>query len=198
MTSDDSYPDLVARLKSGADAAARAVFERFTSRLIELTRRQLDARLRHKIDPEDVVQSAYKSFFVRFGSTLGQQSWDGLWGLLTLITLRKCSDRVRYYRTEARDARREAAAPASSEVPEPWRDAVGREPTPDEAAVLAETVEALMRDLDADERPIVELSLQGYSTQEISTRLGRAERSVRRLRERIRQRLERMQVEEAN
>lgn len=193
MPSEDSFPDLLARLKSGKDIAARAVFERFTGRLIDLTRRQLDARLRHKIDPEDVVQSAYKSFFVRFGDTLANQSWDGLWGLLTLITLRKCSDRVRYYRTEGRNIAREAAAPAAPEMPEPWRDAVGREPTPEEAAVLAETVEALLRDLDQDERPIVELSLQGYSTQEISTQLGRAERSVRRLRERVRQRLERMQ-----
>jgi RNA polymerase sigma-70 factor (ECF subfamily) len=58
-------------------------------------------------------------------------------------------------------------------------------------------VEALLRDLDQDERPIVELSLQGYSTQEISTQLGRAERSVRRLRERVRQRLEQMQEDGA-
>jgi RNA polymerase sigma-70 factor (ECF subfamily) len=197
MPPDDSVPDLVARLKSGKDSAARAVFEQFTGRLIDLARRQLDNRLRHKIDPEDVVQSAYKSFFLRFGDTLAAQSWDGLWGLLTLITLRKCSDRVRYFRTEGRDAAREAPAPVRADIPEPWRDAVGREPTPDEAAVLAETVESLLRDLDEDERPIVELSLQGYSTQEISTQLGRAERSVRRLRERVRQRLERLQAEGA-
>jgi RNA polymerase sigma-70 factor (ECF subfamily) len=37
------------------------------------------------------------------------------------------------------------------------------------------------------------LSLQGYTTAEIGVRLGRAERSVRRLRERIRTRLERLQ-----
>lgn len=188
MSLDDSFPDLLGRLQSGEDAA-RVLFERFTGRLIDLARRQLDARLRHKIDPEDVVQSAYKSFFGRYGEALAGQSWDGLWGLLTLITLRKCCDRVRYFRTEGRDVSREAR-PAAEGGHEPWQDAVGREPTPDEAAVLAETVEGLLRSLDPDERPIVELSLQGYSTQEISERLGRAERSVRRLRERVRQRLE--------
>jgi RNA polymerase sigma-70 factor (ECF subfamily) len=36
--------------------------------------------------------------------------------------------------------------------------------------------------------------LQGYSTQEISEHLGMPERSVRRLRERVRKRLERLQL----
>ena len=54
-------------------------------------------------------------------------------------------------------------------------------------------VEHLLGKLDEDERPIIEMSLQGYSTQEISAQLGRAERSVRRLRERVRKELERMQ-----
>jgi RNA polymerase sigma-70 factor, ECF subfamily len=71
--------------------------------------------------------------------------------------------------------------------------AFDREPLPQEAAILAETVEALCRDMDDDERTILELSLQGHSAAEISAQTGRAERSVRRLRERIRLRLEGMQ-----
>jgi RNA polymerase sigma-70 factor, ECF subfamily len=176
------------------DATAPADFERFTRRLIGLARNQLDARLRHKIDPEDVVQSAYKSFFQRYGEgMIAAEDWDGLWGLLTLITLRKCADRVRYHRAGRRDMSREAAAPADGQGTEPWRDAVGREPTPEQAALLAETVEHLLHGLDAEERPIVEMSLQGYSTREISTTLGRAERTVRRLRERVRKQLEQLQ-----
>jgi RNA polymerase sigma-70 factor (ECF subfamily) len=176
-----------------ADSPAGADFERFTRRLIGLARAHLDVRLQHKIEPEDVVQSAYKSFFVRYGEgTLAAEGWDGLWGLLTTITLRKCADRVRFYRAEKRDAAREASAPAGSENAEPWRDAVARDATPEQAVVLAETVEQLLSKLDADERPVVELSLQGYTTPEISERLGRAERSVRRLRERVRHQLERL------
>src|SRR3954465_10170092 len=97
------------------DATAPADFEHFPRRLIGLARAHLDARLRHKIDPEDVVQSAYKSFFLRYGEgALGSEGWDGLWGLLTLITVRKCADRVRYHRAERRDAAREASAPAGA------------------------------------------------------------------------------------
>jgi RNA polymerase sigma-70 factor (ECF subfamily) len=193
MAPDDPTPD-----PQAAAADPRAVFEHFTRRLIGLARGHLDARLHHKIEPEDVVQSAFKSFFLRYGEgALAAEGWDGLWGLLTLITLRKCADRVRYYRAECRDIAREASAPAGEQDVEPWRDAVGREPTPEQAAALAETVEQLLAGLDGAERPIIELSLQGFSTQEISAQLGRAERSVRRLRERVRRQLERLRAEES-
>ena len=99
--------------------------------------------------------------------------------LLTLITLRKCVDRVEYFRAGRRDAAREATAGEGDGRPDPWLAALDREPQPEEAVILAETVEHLFRDLDAHERPILELSLQGYTAPEISTLLGRAERSVR-------------------
>jgi RNA polymerase sigma-70 factor, ECF subfamily len=53
----------MARLRSGDQDAAREVFQRFVGQLIRLARRQFDVVLRRKVDPEDVVQSAYKSFF---------------------------------------------------------------------------------------------------------------------------------------
>jgi RNA polymerase sigma-70 factor (ECF subfamily) len=191
MTPEEPIPD-----RTGAGDVAGAVFARFTRRLIGLARSHLDTRLRHRIDPEDVVQSAYKSFFLRYGEeALATEGWDGLWGLLTIITLRKCAERVRYHRAERRNLSREVSAPAQEDATEPWREAAGREPTPEQAAVLAETVEHLLSGLDGDERPIIELSLQGYSTQEISAQLGRAARSVRRLRERVRKQLERLQAD---
>jgi len=173
----------------------RTAFERFTCRLIGLARAHLAGQLQHKVDPEDVVQSAYKSFLLRYGDeALRAEGWEGLWGLLTTITLRKCADRARYHKAERRDIAREAASPPADE-PAPWQEAVGREPTPDEAVVLAETVAQLLTELGADERPIIELSLQGFSTQEISELLGRAERSVRRVRERARIQLERLRMD---
>jgi RNA polymerase sigma-70 factor (ECF subfamily) len=78
-----------------------------------------------------------------------------------------------------------------------WRDAISREPTPDQAAALAEIVEGLLSRLNAEERIMLELSLQGFSAQEISQQTGRAERSVRRLRERVRKYLERQHAEAA-
>jgi RNA polymerase sigma-70 factor (ECF subfamily) len=180
-----------------ADAAGQELFSRFAQRLIGLARLNLDARLRNKVDPEDVVQSVYKSFLLRYSELpLEVDENGGLWALLTLITLRKCADRARYFGAERRNILREAQA-ASSDTPEPWREAIGREPTPEQAALLTETLEQLLVDLDTSERRMLELSLQGFSTQEISEQLGRAERSVRRFRERVRKQLERMQLDSA-
>jgi RNA polymerase sigma-70 factor (ECF subfamily) len=197
MAASDSFSDVMTRLRAGDQSAARAIFERFVRKLVRLARGQFNAVLRRKVDPEDVVQSAYKSFFLRYGAgKLEVHDWGNLWGLLTMITLRKCLDRVEYHRAECRDVQREAAAQPAAEGTQPWWEAVAREPTPEEAAVLVETVEQLVRDLDAQERPILQMSLQGYTTPEICEQLGLAERSVRRFRERIRKRLERLQLTE--
>jgi RNA polymerase sigma-70 factor (ECF subfamily) len=196
MSPHDSFAALMGRLRAGEDGAAREVFVRFAARLAGLARRQLGARLAVKVDPEDVVQSAYKSFFLRQREgELDVGTWDGLWGLLTMITLRKCADRAAYYHTQKRDVAREVPGGSTDSAPGAVDLALDREPSPDEAAALTETVEALFRTIDdPDERAILELSLQGYTAVEISAQLGRAERSVRRLREHVRKRLERMQT----
>jgi RNA polymerase sigma-70 factor, ECF subfamily len=189
--STTSFAALMGRLRSGEDAAAQEVFQRFVRQLVALARRQVALRLAHRMDPEDVVQSAFKSFFVRHrAGKLEAENWNGLWNLLTLITLRKCADRVAYLRAERRDVGREVHAAEGREPP--WQQAPDREPRPQEAAILAETVELLWRSVQDDERPVLELSLQGWTAVEISLRLGRALRSVQRLRERIRKRLVRM------
>jgi RNA polymerase sigma-70 factor, ECF subfamily len=193
----NSFAEFMAGLHSRNDVAARELFGRFAHQLIALAQRHIDGGLRHKVEAEDVVQSAYKSFFVRYGDgKLDVANWNSIWGLLTLITVRKCAERVAYHRAERRDAGREVAAQRGSE-PTPWLEPFGREPTPLEAAVLSETVQQLFVSLDEEERPILELSLEGYTTREISERLGRAERTVRLLREGVRHRLERMQSESA-
>jgi len=190
----NSFAEFLERLHGKDDAAAQELFARFAHQLIALAQRHIGAELRHKVDAEDIVQSTYKSFFCRYGDgSLEVVNWNSLWGLLTLITVRKCAERAAYHRAERRNAAREvsmATHPAAY-----WQDPLDREPTPQEAAMLNETLHQLLADLDEEDRPVLDLSLQGYSTREISERLGRAERTVRLLREGIRHRLERMQSE---
>jgi RNA polymerase sigma-70 factor (ECF subfamily) len=197
MTDAETFTRLMARLRGGEDAAAREVFERFAARLVTMARGRFNRLLARKVDPEDVVQSAFKSFFARHrAGKLSVGDWDGLWSLLTLITLRKCADRAEYFLADRRDAAREASGPEGGDGSGAWLLVLDRQPRPEEAVILAETVEHLFRDVSAHERPVLELSLQGYTAPEISLRLGRAERSVRRLRERTRERLERLQEAE--
>src|SRR2546421_2125099 len=121
----------MARLRAGDEAAAARIFEQFARRLAGLARRRLTQDVRAKVDPEDVVQSALRTFFVHQGE--GQYhfgGWHDLWNLLAAITVRKCGGRIDYYRAAKRDAAREAAPPEDSAAL--W-EPLAREPTPSEA-----------------------------------------------------------------
>ena len=192
-----SFESLMTRLRAGDDEAAAVVFHRYARRLVALACRQFDAWITTKADPEDIIQSVFKSFFVR--CELGQfevDDWENLWCLLAVITLRKCGERRDYLRAERRDAAREVALRVSIESREPWWQAIDREPTPYEAAMLADLVKGLLLDLDREARQIAELSLQGYTAEEVADRFGRSERTVWRLRQKLRNRLSRL-IEEA-
>jgi RNA polymerase sigma-70 factor (ECF subfamily) len=195
MAPTNSFTDLMTRLRAGEEPAAAELFQRFTHRLIALARSRLDQRLRQKVDPEDVLQSVYQSFLLRH--TQGQfelTDWDGLWSLLTLLTLRKCRRWARHFRTAGRDIDREIPLEAVPDVLDPDRGLLSNEPTPEEAALLTEHLEQLFRGLEERDRAIVSLSLQGYSAREVSARLGRPQRTVFRVLERVKQRVRRLQA----
>jgi RNA polymerase sigma-70 factor (ECF subfamily) len=198
MPADGSFEDVIARLRAGDSAAATEIFQRFARRLIALARTRLDSRLRQKVDPEDVLQSVYKSFFLRHAQ--GQfdlESWDSLWSLLTLITVRKCNRWTEHFHTAGRDVRAEVPPNAADDESVCGWGTPAREPTPEQAAMLAETVEELLRDLEPRERAIITLNLQGYTAAEISGQLHRPERTVYRVLERVKKRLQRMQARDA-
>src|SRR5262245_3082743 len=188
MTADESFEEVMTRRRSGDEAAAE-VFSRFARRLITLARLHLDVRLRQKVDPEDVLQSAFRSFFLRQGcGEFDLGGWDSLCALLSVITLRKCGRQGDHFNALCRDVGREAPPPAGEQSDTNWQ-ALARDPTPAEAAILAETVECPLRDLKEREREIVSLALQGYTAAAISAQVNRPRRTVYPLLERIKKRL---------
>jgi RNA polymerase sigma-70 factor (ECF subfamily) len=190
MPGYDSFSDMMDRLRRRDDEAARTVFHRFTRRLTALARSRLDERIRQKVDAEDVLQSVYRSFFTRQrDGQLELQSWDNLWTVLTVITVRKCANQNQRYLAERRDVGREVALQLPDESP--FSD-LARDPAPDEVAVLTETIERLFGGLDERDCDIVSLHLQGYLVPEISSQVGWAERTVQRALDRARKRLHRL------
>lgn len=186
---ESEFFQLAERLCAGDPAVESLIVGQFTARLVALARCQLADRIRQKTSPEDAVQSAFKSFFRRLRR--GQfdfQSWDGLWSLLVLITLRKCTARQAHFRAARRDVRREvplSIAFVGGDVP---CIPVSRGPRPEEVLALTELVEQLIRGLGDGEQQIVQLRLQGFSIGEICQMLGRSERTVGRVLARIRRR----------
>lgn len=182
------------RLRAGDERAAAEVLERFGRRLIALARSRLDGRLRQKLDPEDVVQSVYKSFFLRQADgRLDPGDWDSLWTLLTVLTLRKCGRWAAHFQT----ARRQVSAEVALQPAAGGWEALADEPSPSEVLALTETVEELHRGLEGRDRDIVTLALQGYAASEISTQLNRPERTVYRVLSRVKQKLQRLHDNDA-
>jgi len=187
MTSEVPFSELMRRLSGGDEDAARALFDAFARRLVCLAATRLPRALAAKVDPEDVVQSVFRSFFARYADArFTLEGWDNLWTVLTVLTVRKCGHRLRHFRADRRDIQRESppvAAPSTSQ--EGW-EAAAPEPTPSEALLLSETLEEVLRGLKPAQRPVVELRLQGYTIEEISSQVGCTERTVYRVLDKVR------------
>jgi RNA polymerase sigma-70 factor, ECF subfamily len=196
MAMDHSFAIVMSKLKAGDQQAAAEIFRRFVHRLVALASRQFEDRFRSKVDPEDVVQSVYQSFFRRNDrSPFELSDWDSLWALLATITVRKCYDHHEFWRAAKRDVRRETQ-PDPDPTAETWWTAIDREPTPFQATVLADTLEQVIRELEPQQRTIAELTLQGYTAVEIALRCDCSERTVARVIHRIRQRMLAMEAAE--
>ena len=191
MDSSDSFVEFLDRLKQGDDDAAAEVFQLYANRLIGLARSRLDSRIRQKVDPEDVMLSAFNSFFRRQrNDAFDLNGWDSLWALLVGITVRKCGRQIATFRSAKRDVSRELR-PSSDSSP-PTYEGAAAEPTPEEAAMLVEMLEGMLKDLSPRDRTIVAMRLEGYNILEIAEKVERTERTVNRTLRKVRADLERL------
>jgi RNA polymerase sigma-70 factor (ECF subfamily) len=150
----------------------------------------LSAKLRRRVDPEDVVQSAFRSFFRRAedGDYHFADSGD-LWRLLTVITLNKLRRKAEYHSAGKRDFGAERDM-AKDDPDAPRFEAAARGPSPEAELEAAEEIEITTQGLTPEYKRLIELRLQGYNLDEIATEIDCSERTVRRVLERFRQTLE--------
>lgn len=181
---DDASINLVARWRQGDQQAAQTLFERYVSQLVALAQSRLSSKLAGRIDPEDVVQSAYRSFFAaaRDGRFDLQRGGD-LWRLLVATTLHKLHDQVKHHRAQKRNVQRECSLGDGLHGIE--AEQLARQPSPVEAVALVDEVQEAMRGLDALHRRVLELRLEGYNLDEIGASIDRCPQTVRRILERI-------------
>jgi anti-sigma-K factor RskA len=86
--------DWLARVLAAQPGFERDLVDRYTQRLLGLARRQLPERVRRRVDPEDDVQSVYRSIFTRLreGRFSFADSGD-LWRLLAAMTFQRVAKR---------------------------------------------------------------------------------------------------------
>jgi RNA polymerase sigma factor (sigma-70 family) len=115
--------------------------------------------------------------------------------LLVVITLRKCGRVIRHFHGPFHDIRKEVSNQVDSDDSAARWEALAREPTPAEAAEMAETLRLVMAGLDARDRHILELRLLGHKAREIAEAVGLTEFTVQGVLKKIQTRLRRMRDE---
>lgn len=185
---DELTLHLVARWQAGDQSAADELFGRYAERLVLLVRGSLSPKLAHRLDPEDVVQSSCRSFFIgaRDGRYVLEQSGD-LWRLLAGITLNKLGRQIQRHTAQKRSVAREQGLPEEAGLvrfPAPA-------PTPEELTIAADLLHCVLTDFLPAHRRMIELRLQGWLLDEIAAETGCCERTVRRTLERFKELLER-------
>lgn len=175
---------LVRRFQSGQNAAATELYVRYADRLAKLARSEMSPRLNSQFDPEDVVQSVFRTFFRRANEPYFQvPSGDQIWRLLLVIATNKVRKLGRYARQQKRDVGRtvaidEAASAASDDHAS--------------LAILEMVVRGALEGLPEYQRTMIEMRIQGYTTEEIAARTQRCTRTVERIVQRFRDQMNRI------
>jgi DNA-directed RNA polymerase specialized sigma24 family protein len=177
-------------LKAGDNGAAQQLWERYFERLVRLARKRLlsGRRTGADEDEEDAALSAFDSFCT--GAARGRfpllSDRDDLWKLLVVITARKAALQAQRRRAQKRGGNWNAVEMASADPDQSAVGAgldaiVGREPTPEFAAMVGEEYRRLLDRLPDDSlRQLALWRMEGYTNDEIAERLGCALRTVAR------------------
>jgi len=174
---------LLSLLRTGDEQAARQVFDAYVNSLLRLARKRISQRLARRVDPEDIVQSVFRTFFrrVKEGKLLIVEE-DDLGKLLTRIPARKALRQVARHTAAKRDCGREG----DPDAPSPLAELASVEPSPEIVVAFLDLLEHFLDALRPQDRQILEMRLEGYGTLEIAQKLGTSDRHIRRVLEHIR------------
>ncbi len=180
MSSEGSVTRWYHELEKGNEAAATELWDHFFDRVVKLASHKLGSSPRQVRDEEDIAISAFKSLCkgIQRGRFPALSNREDLWRLLIVITSRKVQDQIAY---QHRQKRSTDAPQALAEDDLLVNEAVSREPTPEFAAQMADTIDGLMQRLSHEDlRSIAMMKLEGYTNAEIAERLKRGVATIER------------------
>jgi RNA polymerase sigma-70 factor (ECF subfamily) len=184
---EPTFADLLARARQGDADAIGQIARLYEGDLLIAARVHLGPALRPYLDSLDLVQSVHRSLLAGLrNDRFAVADARSLLALALTMVRRKVARQWRRHRRQVRPAgehptdvlatlsRRAVNQAAEAEV----RDALAR----------------LWQELDAEDREVMELRLQGFSTAEAAARLGKTPEALRVRLHRLRKRLEAEQV----
>ena len=181
------FQELVGKLLKGDQNAAWELLQNYSKRLHGLARKNLQSQYRINVEPEDVIQSVYKSFIKRVrvsSDDLVFEDAESLFALLAKITVRKCWRKLG-------GASKQPIGKGSSHDLEMY-GAISERNDAVEESVLQETMDYLLEDFDPAEKEIAKLLIVETTVKEIVEMLDESYYSVRVVRGALRERMERL------
>lgn len=163
---------LLAEYEAGLDEAAFDIYERYVARVIALARSRVPTGLSQYIEPEEVSQETFQVFFQL--ADRGEITWKragDLWRLLAGIAVNKVRKQKEFLGAAKRDVGKQISL--TTEVEGQFDQLVAIE--------LMDTLERILADEKPLARKVLKLKLKGFESSEIGKKIGRTPRTVRRI-----------------
>ena len=178
----------VAQLKDGDPRAAQQLWNTYFLRMVKAARARLHDASGRMADEEDVALSAFKSFCrgTKDGRFPHLHEHEDPWPLLLALTRHKAIDLLRYEGRVKRggSSTRSSASTTpqtSSEAEVMLSELIGREPDPQVTLQIAEECQRMLDSIsDTILRAIAMWKMEGFTTDEIASKLGCTARTVER------------------
>ena len=189
---DVDLAGLIARVKTGDEDAIRDLIREFEGDVRTIVRVRLPQSLRSQFDSMDFVQAVWQSVLTNDNQDLGRfTNARHFRGFLEGIARNKVfEEHRRRTRTRKYSLQREEPLYVRRGDREMPREVAGTGPTPSQDAQAHDRYAQLIEGRTPQETEVVELRRRGLTYEEIAARIGLNERSVRRIIETIRQRME--------
>ena len=177
---------LMCQFRTGHPLGAEQLYRCYAERIRVLVRNNMSRGLAGRLEVEDIVQSVFRRFFDAAGRGLYQiPSGEELGNLLVAITLNRVRSEEQFQRAAKRDLRQTVGGDVLEGLTDPNGGTDSRL-----EAFLEVTVAELIEQLPEQHRELVRLRMEGYEVAEIATRIGRSKRTVERMLQETRTRLQ--------
>jgi RNA polymerase sigma-70 factor (ECF subfamily) len=189
---DVDFADLMESARLGDEAAVAAVLGRFEPEIRTMVRVRLPKVLRSELDSMDIVQAVWTSVFAAKGDAITRFTDPGQFrGYLAGVARNKVfEEHRRRTRTKKYDLSREERLYVRKGERDIPREVAAPDPSASEEVQAGERYGQLIEGRTPEEIRILELRRQGLTFEEIAREIGTNERSVRRVIDAVRKRME--------
>jgi RNA polymerase sigma-70 factor (ECF subfamily) len=184
---DPTFAELLVQARNGEASAVEQIAQLYEPDLLIAARVHLGPALRPYLDSIDLVQSVHRSLLLGLrNDKFAVTDPRSLLALALTMVRRKVARQWRRHRRQVR--------PAGEHPTDVLVSLSRRAGNPAVEAEVRDALARLWQELDADDRAVMELRLQGFNTAEAAVRVGKSPEALRIRLHRLRKRLEAEQV----